>query len=80
MGDGLDANDFSLNLALGLDADSHLLLHGLPTNRVASKRIAEAYTEARENPVVELEDIDESVEESSDDDEPPAGQQRLDMF
>jgi replication factor C large subunit len=80
VGDGLDANDFSLNLALGLDADSHLLLHGLPTNRVASKRIAEAYTEARENPVVELEDIDESVEESSDDDEPPAGQQRLDMF
>ncbi len=79
-GDGLDANDFSLNISLGLDADSHLLLHGLPTSRVASKRIAEAYKEAQEKPVADVVELETAEEEASDDDEPPQGQQRLDLF
>ena len=79
-GDGLDENDFTLNIALGLDADSHLLLHGLPTNRIASKRIAEAYTEAQENPVDDVQEFEVPEEDTADDDEPPAGQQRLDLF
>jgi hypothetical protein len=73
----VDPEDFRISLELGLEAEEHLLLHKLPSNRVSSKKLVERYNERRatkESEELELEDDEKEAKEQH------PGQKRLDLF
>ena len=73
----VDPEDFRISLELGLEAEEHLLLHKLPSNRVSSKKLVERYNERRatkEAEELELEDDEKEAKEQH------PGQKRLDLF
>ena len=73
----IDPEDFRISLELGLEAEEHLLLHKLPSNRVSSKKLVERYNERRttkESEELELEDEEKEAKEQH------PGQKRLDLF
>jgi len=73
----VDPEDFRISLELGLEAEEHLLLHKLPSNRVSSKKLVERYNERRatkESEELELEDEEKEAKEQH------PGQKRLDLF
>jgi len=61
-----------------LEAEEHLLLHKLPSNRVSSKKLVERYNERRTE-VAEEEETELEVEEKGVEEQHP-GQKRLDFF
>ena len=76
--ESIDPDDFSISLELGLEAEEHLLLHKLPSNRVSSKKLVERYNERRIE-VAEEEEPELEVEEKGVEEQHP-GQKRLDFF
>nr|AIF01074.1 ATPase, AAA family protein (rfcL) [uncultured marine group II/III euryarchaeote KM3_141_C05] len=73
----IDPEDFRISLELGLEAEEHLLLHKLPSNRVSSKKLVERYNERRTT--IEAEELELEDEEKETKEQHP-GQKRLDLF